>query len=271
MTVRHHLLTGDPILFAPGRSGRPNAFGTSDEEACPFCPGHEDETPAEVARVGDPWQVRVFPNKYPASDDHEVIVEGSDHEAQFEELRDAAAVVRTYRERYAVISGRVRYAALFKNQGPLAGASLRHIHSQLLGTPFLPPRIVREQAAFDDGCPLCEASGTNVIDENDGFVRVAPEGSTMSYQQWLIPKRHVPELTSLDGDKELAAMLQAAAAGMRRLSPSYNWVFVNFPGAPRAHWYVDLFPRFGAVAGFELGTGTFIEVVDPARAAEALR
>jgi UDPglucose--hexose-1-phosphate uridylyltransferase len=272
VTVRRHLLSGDPILFAPGRSERPNAFGTSAaDDVCPFCPGHEEQTPPAVATVGEPWRVRVFPNKYPASEQHEVIVEAPDHEAEFEDIADAAAVIGTYRERYAAVSKRAAYAALFKNHGPLAGASLRHIHSQLLATPFLPPRIVREQAAFADGCPLCDALRTNVIDENAGFVRIAPEGSAMSYQQWLVPKQHAPELSTLQSDEDLAAMLQAAAGGMRRLSGSYNWVFVNFPAAPRAHWYVELFPRFGAVAGFELGTGTFIEVVDPLRAVEALR
>lgn len=273
MTVRQHLLSGDPILFAPGRSERPNAFGTSAAAAdlCPFCPGQEDQTPPAVATVGDPWRVRVFPNKYPASEQHEVIVEARDHDAEFEDIADAAAVIRTYRERYAAVTKRAAYAALFKNHGALAGASLRHIHSQLLATPFLPPRIVRERAAFDNRCPLCDALQTNVIEENASFVRIAPEGSTMSYQQWLVPKRHAPELSALESDEDLAAMLQSAAGGMRRLSGSYNWVFINFPGTPRAHWYVDLFPRFGAVAGFELGTGTFIEVVDPLRAVEALR
>lgn len=271
MSVRHHLLSGEPILFAPERSGRPNAFGTSSDDVCPFCPGHERETPPAVATVGNPWRVRVFPNKYPASEQHEVIVEAPDHDAQFESIAFAEDVVRTYRERYAAMRAHAAYVALFKNHGPLAGASLPHIHSQLLGTPFLPPRIAREQAAFGARCPLCDAMRTNVIEENAAFVRVAPEGSAMSYQQWLISKRHAPEMTSLESDGGLAAMLQASAAGMRRLSASYNWIFVNFPAAPRAHWYVELFPRFGAVAGFELGTGTFIEVVDPARAAEVLR
>ncbi|HEV7920716.1 MAG TPA: DUF4921 family protein [Thermoanaerobaculia bacterium] len=272
MSVRHHLLSGDPILFAPGRSERPNAFGTAAEEGCPFCPGQEEQTPPAVAAVGEPWRVRVFPNKYPASGRHEVIVESPDHDAQFEDIAEAAAVVKTYRERYAAASKHAAYAALFKNHGPLAGASLRHIHSQLLATPFLPPRIAREQAAFRrDRCPLCDAMRGHLIEENGSFVRVAPEGSTMSYQQWLIPKRHGADLTTLESDEDLAAMLQAAAAGMRRLAGSYNWIFLNFPGAPRAHWYVELFPRFGAVAGYELGTGTFIEVVDPVRTVEAMR
>lgn len=268
MTIRHHLLTGEPILFAPDRSVRPNAFGNAPEPACPFCPGQEHETPPELARVGEPWRVRVVPNKYPASAHHEVIIEAPDHEAQFEQL-DATEIVRTYRERYAATEA--KYVALFKNHGALAGATLRHLHSQLVALDFLPPRIERERRAFELGCPLCDAAKINVIDENETFVRVAPEAATLAYQQWLIPKRHAPEMTSLGSDADLAAMLQASAARMRRVSESYNWIFVNFPRVERGHWYVDLFPRFGAVAGFELGTGTFIQTIDPARAMEVLR
>jgi UDPglucose--hexose-1-phosphate uridylyltransferase len=58
---------------------------------------------------------------------------------------------------------------------------------------------------------------------------------------------------------------------MRSVSDAFNWAFVNFPNEERGHWYVEIFPRMTAVAGFELGTGTFINTVDPAEAARTFR
>lgn len=284
MTIRRHVITGEPILFAPERSGRPNAFADGEPENCPFCPGNEWQTPPEILRVGggDGWRVRVFPNKYPAAEHHEVIVESARHGDTFADISDPAPIVRTYRDRYRAVSALadVAYVCLFKNHGPRAGASIGHIHSQLLAVPFVPPRIGREGAAFAAAadCLLCEAIERHraeglVIEETAGFVRLAPHAPTMAWQQWLIPKAHAPEMAEMsDGEAaELAALLQRSAAGMERVSPSYNWMFLNFPRAPRGHWYVDLFPRLSAVAGFELGTGTWIEMVDPRKTAEVMR
>ena len=67
MTFRAQLITGEPTLFAPERAARPHAFaGDRDAGRCPFCAGHEEDTPPSLATVGDPWRVRVFPNKYPS-------------------------------------------------------------------------------------------------------------------------------------------------------------------------------------------------------------
>lgn len=60
--LRRHIITADPILFAPERAGRPNAFGGEENGVCPFCPGNETMTPPEIERAGEPWRIRVFPN-----------------------------------------------------------------------------------------------------------------------------------------------------------------------------------------------------------------
>lgn len=279
MTYRQNLITGDPILFAPERAARPNAFRDSAQNArCPFCPGNEEDTPPEVARIGEPWSARVFPNKYPATPHHEVIIESPVHEASFAEIADPAAVVDLYRQRYREVIARqdVKHACLFKNQGTRAGASMTHLHSQLIGTPFRPPRVEREAAAFARAgeCPLCAAIPRHGRDglmaaENEHFAWFAPYGSSMTYQQWIVPKRHQAELTTLSRDEveALADFLVRASAATLRLSPAMNWVFMNFAEEPAAHFYVDLFPRMTMVAGYELGTGTWIGIVDPAEVA----
>jgi len=266
-SVRRNPLTGDPILFAPERAERPHAFAdSSDDTRCPFCAGHESDTPPEILRTGEPWRVRVVPNKYPPAPGAEVLIESPDHEAAFETIAHAEEIVRVYAERQRVHAA-APYVALFKNEGARAGSSIAHVHSQLIPLPFVPPRIERESAAFARGCPLCE-DNENVIRETSAFTWFAPHASVMAYQQWIVPRRHVGTLAELQDTElaELAELLRSAASAMRGISDAYNWMFVNTP-----HFYVDLFPRVTTLAGLELGTGTFVEIIDPAVAAARLR
>ncbi|HUP46184.1 MAG TPA: DUF4921 family protein [Thermoanaerobaculia bacterium] len=277
--LRRHIITGDPILFAPERAGRPNAFGGEENGVCPFCPDNETMTPPEIERAGEPWRIRVFPNKYPAVTGHEVVVESPGHRATFEALAWPDEVVATYVRRYRA-HGDAAFIALFTNHGRGAGASINHLHSQLMPLPFVPPRVERERAAFGSGakCPLCLEIGRHrdeglVIEESGGFVRLAPSGSSHAYEQWIVPLRHQAEIIAMD-DGEIAGLgtaLQRAARAAGSVSRSHNVVFVSFRGEARAHFYVMVIPRLAALAGFELGTGTFIDMMDPAAAARVLR
>lgn len=273
MTLRRNIITGEPILFAPERAARPRAFGDGANERCPFCPGHESDTPPTIVAAGDPWRVRVFPNKYPSAERAEVIVESPHHDATFDSLAHAEDVVRIYVDRYRAHSD-AAYAAVFKNEGVRAGASIPHLHSQVMPVPFTPPRIERERDAFARAatCPLCAPHG-EIIRETAHFRWLAPHGSSFAYQQWLVPKRHVAEMTHYDHAElaELASLLRDASRAMRTIGDSYNWSFMNFPHVDAAHCYVDLIPRLTSIAGFELGTGTFVEIIDPAAAARRLR
>jgi UDPglucose--hexose-1-phosphate uridylyltransferase len=284
MTSRQHLLTGEPILFAPERAARPHAFAgndhdESDAERCPFCAGHEADTPPPLATLGDPWRVRVVPNKYPPVHGAEVIVESAAHEHSFDQIGHAAEVVGMYVDRYRAHAA-AAYTAVFKNHGPSAGASIPHVHSQVMPLAFTPPRIEREAEAFARAgdCPLCRVIETHrrdglMIRETESFAWLAPSASWMAFQQWLVPKEHAPEITALDAPRmaELALLLRAASTKMLAIGRSYNWMFVNFPRRPAAHWYVDLFPRLTTMAGFELATGTFVEIIDPTAAVRRLR
>lgn len=271
MTVRRHPISGEPILYAPGRAGRPNAFGRDAGDACPFCPGNESQTPPSIAEIGDPWRVRVFPNKYPAVEGHEVIVDSNRHDAMFETLDNAAEVLSMYVDRYRAHAD-AAYVAVFKNEGERSGASIEHIHSQVMPVTFIPPRIERQLAGFRDrNCPLCRIDET--LGENESFKRVAPAGSQHAYEQWIVPKQHREDFTSLDENEivALGSILQTAVAAARRVSSAYNVLFMNFPRGSNAHFYVDVIPRTSAVAGFELATGTFIDIIDPAAAARRLK
>lgn len=263
MTVRRHPITGEPTLYAPERSARPNAY-EREAAICPFCAGNESETPPEVAHIGEPWRVRAFPNKYPFAPYHEVIVEAPEHDADFAAIAHAADVVTMYANRYRALRAHdgVEYVALFKNHGHAAGASLPHIHSQIAGLPFVPPRTAREREAFQNSntCPLCHSvrSPQSSVLESETWTLIDPGVHTFAGERWIVPNRHVAEMSDFTPQElaGLAAMLQSSASSM---TGSYNWLFFNYPGAPRAHFRVEVAPRSSPVAGFELQTGTFID------------
>ncbi len=276
MTVRRNPITGEPVLYAPERAGRPHAFengGNGDDARCPFCPGSESDTPPEIVVVGDPWRARVFPNKYPAWSGAEVIVESPRHGETFEAIEHAEDVVRLYADRLRT-SRDATYTALFKNEGPRGGASLEHVHSQVVPLPFVPARIRRETAAFEaaSACSLCAGVEGETIRESELFSWIVPAASWMPYQQWIVPKRHVQSIAQL-GNREiadLALMLRMTAAATRSVTSSCNWCFIDFAAA-KAHAYVEILPRIVGIGGLELATGTFVQIVDPVAAAQLLR
>ena len=272
--IRRHVLTGDPILFAPERSLRPNAFGEGEATLCPFCPGNERETPPEVARLGNAtaWRARVVPNKYPAADHHEVVIEAADHAATFADVDDE--IIDLYAGRLAVFEARsgVEYVSLFKNHGTMAGATLSHLHSQIIALPFVPLRIQRELLVMTAGqCAFCEEPAGEVIHESEQFRVFAPHASPMNYQSWIVPRRHLPSLSACSAEErqDLVGLLKRLSRGLASIAASYNWGLISFPSP--GHFYLDAFPRMTPIAGFELGTGTFIETVDAAATAARLR
>ncbi len=265
--IHSNAITGEPLIIESERARRPNIFRDEDE-VCPFCAGNEALTPPEIARAGEPWQVRVFPNKYPATGFHEVVVESPRHDDTFDRIPGADAAVRMYVERYHALRGQTGHVTIFKNNGAMAGASIPHLHSQIIGTPFTPPRVAREAAALRRSCALCSLAEEPLIRETANYRWIAPKGSMFAYEQWIVPKEHAPEIRE---PHELWELLQSSVRAMKRLAHSYNWIFMNFPHEPRAHWYVQLFPRFAVHAGFELASGSAINTVDPTEAARVYR
>jgi UDPglucose--hexose-1-phosphate uridylyltransferase len=273
--IRRNPITGDPVIFAPARAARPHAFGdpAPTEERCPFCPGNESDTPPSIVEVGVPWRARVFPNRYPPTAGAEVLVESPDHSRRFEELEDPASIVGLYVARLHAHRN-AAHAALFRNDGPRAGASIEHPHSQLVPLTFVPLRVQQELDGFRtaSGCPLCAPFDAEPIAEDDAFRWVAPAASRFAWQQWIVAKRHVPSLVQCTTSEQesLARLLVRAARASRSVGDSFNWAFLCFSD-PAGHFYVDVIPRVTTIAGLELGSGTFVEIMDPAAAAQRFR
>ena len=136
---REDLLHGTPVIVAENRAHRPNEFEQQGAARCPFCAGHEIDTPATICSYddtgtltdGENWQLRVVPNKYPAigtpapTDDsnirgrHEVFIESPKHVVSFSALSadEAFLCLRAYRDRSAWIEHhtQLQYVHVFKN------------------------------------------------------------------------------------------------------------------------------------------------------------
>ena len=232
-TVQPHTVvdptTGRPILMAPQRQKRPMHTGSkASSKRCPFCSGHEQDTPTEVdaARLAGTnanqpgWTVRAFANLYPATVQHEVIAEGAEHREHPCDLD-----VSTWRDAITVWQRRIlaveatdgtACAFLFKNVGARAGASIAHNHSQVIGLPELPPRLEleRSQQRSHGRCLTCATLSTAGAE-----------------QRIVVDTARVP-VRLLDGQARRAGHRHAAVAtsGWRRAGPPR----LQFVAAPRA-------------------------------------
>jgi UDPglucose--hexose-1-phosphate uridylyltransferase len=288
LDLRRSPLGGETVLIVPGRAGRPGALGRTtriaDASTCPFCEGHESLTPPEVEALGRAtgapdspgWTVRVVPNKFPAFPGHEVVVHGPAHALTVADVDPDiwAVVLQAWEHRRAAheASG-AACVLLVVNEGPAAGASLDHSHSQVVPFTDVPPVVAREQTAFAavDRCPLCELEST-AIDERDGLVTFAPRWSRVPYETWIAPRTHEPRSPL---DAAVARALQGAVTRLRNLlgdELAWNAVLHERPAQADGpfHWHIELLPRLTVQASIEIGAGIWVNVVDPARAAGEL-
>jgi len=247
------------------------------------------------------WKLRVFPNLFaamvphpsppttewialPGHGHHEVIVDSPEHRdrpADFDQ-EHMEQLLQAYRDRYAHYRymSEVNYISIFKNWGTEAGASLFHSHSQVIAIPIVPPLIKREMDAISAAsfCPFCniakhEASSDRLIAQNDSWIHIAPFYSQTPYETWILPKSHVcnlEEMTEADC-KDLASLLKRALICMQVLleDPPYNFMIYQLPSG--YHLNIRIQPAISKIAGFERGTGIYINSVPPEQAAAEFR
>lgn len=282
-------LTGLSVLVAPGRRGigaaRPAGL-PAPSARCPFCPGHEDDTEVTVHAVGDPWRLRVVRNRYPilGAGDHEVIVEAREHDGDLAayDAPTAVALVRALRDRvrFHETQPHVRAVTVYRNRGRRAGSSQPHPHSQLVALPFVPPQIaLRDAIAARDPATLARTideerrAGVRVVGEVDGWLTYCPYAPARAWEVRLVPGvRRFAELDEASLDALGRRLVDACA---RALSASglcdYNVVVRDPAVGAGAYFAIDVLPRSGGDAGFEILTGTPIVVVRPEDAAAAMR
>jgi UDPglucose--hexose-1-phosphate uridylyltransferase len=172
----------------------------------------------------------------------------------------------------------VACAYVFKNVGALAGASISHNHTQILGLAELPPRLVLEanQARQFGRCPWCNSLATAEAEGRLVFgaahhVVLAPEPPKLPHETWLLPRACDDDFLTTDVDS-LAAALQAMFLAVQRGlgQPAFNLWQHRIPGRP-FHWHFELQPRTGQMAGLELGADMYINSVTARASAAKLR
>ncbi|MGH7681675.1 MAG: galactose-1-phosphate uridylyltransferase [Candidatus Eiseniibacteriota bacterium] len=316
------------VIFSGGRGRRPSDWDagpppTTDRSVCPFCPGREAETPPEILANRAPgslpngpgWTLRVVPNKFPALrveesletsregiyermagvGAHEVIIESPEHEKDLSELAPAQVerIVAAYRARMLDLQSdaRLRYVLVFKNEGPRAGATLAHGHSQLIATPVVPQAVADElQGALEHHrrtgrCAFCdiveqETRGrVRLVLERDGFVALSPFAARLPFETWILPRRHASSFEDLAESEiaPLAAVMRETLGRIRKAlhRPHYNFAIhtapCREPGLAHYHWHIEITPKRTPAAGFEWGSGFYVNSTTPEEAAEVLR
>ncbi|HLL61349.1 MAG TPA: DUF4931 domain-containing protein [Candidatus Nitrosocosmicus sp.] len=259
------------VILSPQRIGRPGENG--EKYVCPFCPGNETHTTDEMLRYGPgnpgerDWRLRVVKNKFPITDIHEVIIHSPNHDKDIEDLtqNQVELIFQSYRDRYNEHkeNGQV---LIFCNHGEHAGASLDHPHSQLVVLP--------NQIKID---VLLKEPIQNIVISNDNFDVYCPVFSQWPYEVWITPKNAENEYGDISDEEveSLSHLLQYILGKLEyiyrnekisRMPFGYNYYIT-----PGKNWYLRIIPRYVHRAGFELGTGLSVNIVDPATVAEKLK
>ena len=226
---------------------------------------------------------------------HEVVIETPDHEASLASLSvDAVTdVLGAFRDRLIDLKKdpRFEYVLVFKNHGEAAGASLEHPHSQLIATPIIPIMVTEELEGgrryweMKERCVWCDVvrqerrSRQRVILDHDGFVALAPFAPRFPFETWILPTQHRAAFEESDVT-ELRGLAKVLSEFMQRLSttlnhPPFNFMLHTAPlrmdGLDYFHWHLEIIPKLANVAGFEWGSGFFINPMPPETAAASLR
>jgi UDPglucose--hexose-1-phosphate uridylyltransferase len=226
---------------------------------------------------------------------HEVIIETPDHAKTLSSMSEPEIerVLWAYRERIVDLKQdrRFRYILIFKNHGAPAGATLEHSHSQLIALPIVPDFVrveiegARQHYQAKERCVFCDiirqevAAGRRVVHENADIVAIAPYASRFPFETWLLPRSHGARYEDAPRQQyeSLARMLKVVLMRMDRAleSPSYNMIIHSSPFSEETsdfyHWHVEVIPKLTRTAGFEWGTGFYINPTSPEEAAQVLR
>jgi UDPglucose--hexose-1-phosphate uridylyltransferase len=226
---------------------------------------------------------------------HEVIIETPEHQMTLASMpaRAVEDVLWAFRDRILDLKKdrRFKYILIFKNHGEAAGASLEHTHSQLIALPVVPKRVreevdnAKEYYNFKERCIFCDIirqeaeDSVRMIAENQSFIALAPYAPRFPFEMWIVPKVHQSafEESQKYEFEQLAVILKDMLTRLDKVldSPAYNFVIHTSPIPEAAndyyHWHFEIMPKLTKVAGFEWGTGFYINPTPPEESAKFLR
>jgi UDPglucose--hexose-1-phosphate uridylyltransferase len=225
---------------------------------------------------------------------HEVIIETPDHLASLSTMPIKAVedVLWAYYFRITDLKKdtRFKYVLVFKNEGETAGATIEHTHSQLIALPIVPHFVVDEMKSakryfeLRDRCIFCDIiaqeleTDKRVIYQNEGYIVLAPFAPREPFETWILPNRH--ESRFEPREKNFSLLADALQTTLKKLdavleTPPYNYVLHTSPFQDDFneyyHWHIEIIPKLTKTAGFEWGSGFFINPTPPEEAASFLR
>jgi UDPglucose--hexose-1-phosphate uridylyltransferase len=226
---------------------------------------------------------------------HEVIIETPDHSRSIEALSEPEIenVLWAYRDRMLDLKKdmRFKYVMIFKNHGAAAGATLEHTHSQLIALPVVPTNVLEEmEGALDyyrykERCVFCDivrqelAQRVRLVYENSDFIVIEPYAPKFPFETWVVPRTHRASYEDCQRH-EYSMLANAMRVALRKLhlaldDPPYNYILHTSPFSDRDnqhyHWHIEIMPTLTKVAGFEWGSGFYINPTPPEEAARFLR
>lgn len=293
-----------PCPFCKGGDGYVNAYPKDRTENVYSTPNKYPafvEKPSQAPPIFD--QDPGIYTTLPALGGHEVIVI-SDHMRDVSHLTNEEIfdLILVYKRRYLHYENNknVAYTMLIHNHGPEAGASIHHPHSQLFASSVIPNYIVREirgtrhyynEKGICVYCDMIKQEKTHkvrIIFENDHFISFTFYAARFPFEMWILPKKHEAYFEHIT-DEEMKALGEVLKDALMRLDiklndPPINYFIHTAPhkstkdpdfdhkkGEKYYHWHIEITPRVSKFGGFELGSGTIIDVVSPEKSAEFLK
>ncbi|HUS06162.1 MAG TPA: galactose-1-phosphate uridylyltransferase [Bryobacteraceae bacterium] len=283
-----HELKTPPEILSFRTSGQPNEPGWTLRVTPSKFPVLGIE--GEMERAGEGLY-----DKMSAIGAHEILIESPDHMLTLADLdqKRVEDLFWAFRDRLVDLKKdtRLRYVQLFKNHGEAAGAQLEHSHSQLIALPVVPGRVQEEMDGakayfgYKERCVYCDIlhqekqTGSRVVLETDHFLVIQPYAARSPFETWIVPRQHsshmetMPEEQIRNAGSVLKTTLQKLDKALER--PPYNFFIhsgpLQEPAMPHYHWHMEVIPRLTRVAGFEWGSGLFLNPTPPEEAADFLR
>ncbi len=280
-----HTTPPEILALRPGKNG-PNTSGWTLRVVSNKFPALNIE--GELNREGD----GIF-DKMNGVGAHEVVVEHPDHNLTLSTvpLKSVENVLKAFHARIEDLKKdkRLKYVLVFKNEGDDAGASLEHTHSQLIALPIVPD-LVREEIDqakqyynYKERCIFCDiirqesANKARVISENEDFISLAPFAPRAPFETHILPKRHESSYMPNGNFNFLAQILQRTLKQIDKVLnlPPYNMMIHTSPFKNEEndyyHWHIEILPKLTKIAGFEWGSGFYINPTPPEEAAKFMR
>jgi UDPglucose--hexose-1-phosphate uridylyltransferase len=226
---------------------------------------------------------------------NEVIIETRSHNSPMALMtrEQVENVIVAYQLRYNALkkNRQFKFITIFENHGWVSGTSLAHPHSQLVATPIAATYYRRKSDVavdyYDDvgRCLYCDliaeetGRGERIVAETKGFIVLHPYASRVPYETWIIPKSHCasfglfPKIHLTELSTVLKDTLLCLYRGLD--DPAFNYMFdtstTEDEDDPYYHWHIRIVPRLTTIAGFEMGSGIYINTALPEDTARLMK